>query len=356
MKKTAIITCYKNAGKIEENIKKLKSLGYEIIISVDEPENDILRIIKDYNLKATISEKRRGKVKAINDAIKISTGDFILFLDSDTVVDDPTIIEDEIKRSDVVAVVIEVDGKTIFEKLVNIDYLNMHVIAKLASRFNSCLGVNGACFAVKKSVLEDVGFFREMITEDFDFGLRISGKYKFSVVGRAKTSAPAKLKEWLMQRERWAIGGVEALLKNHHIFANPKLFIPAFFIFFPAFVNFIIEILVNELFGKIISSILFLSPILPSKLALSILMALWSYLILESFLSSFITFLIWAIIVIFLSQKLYHRIDAKLLPIYFFLYSPLWMLLCSYALVRYVYAYIRGETIEVENWVVSKDF
>ncbi|HID42968.1 MAG TPA: glycosyltransferase [Archaeoglobaceae archaeon] len=52
-----------------------------------------MEIIRNYNLRATISEKRRGKWKALNDAISMANGDYILFLDSDTKIVDLSLLK-----------------------------------------------------------------------------------------------------------------------------------------------------------------------------------------------------------------------------------------------------------------------
>jgi len=76
--KSAIIVSYRDPGYIEENVKKLIHNGFEIIIAVDEPNEEIIRIIKEYNLKHTVSNKRRGKWRALNDALALAEGHHIL--------------------------------------------------------------------------------------------------------------------------------------------------------------------------------------------------------------------------------------------------------------------------------------
>jgi len=58
--KSAVLIAYREPGFIEENVKKLMAKGFEIIVATDEPSGEILRIIRKYGLKATISDKRRG--------------------------------------------------------------------------------------------------------------------------------------------------------------------------------------------------------------------------------------------------------------------------------------------------------
>jgi len=70
-----------------------KSIPFEIIV-VDNAssDNSISRIKKDYpHVKLLVNKKNLGFAKANNQAIKITRGDFILFLNPDTVVYDNTI-------------------------------------------------------------------------------------------------------------------------------------------------------------------------------------------------------------------------------------------------------------------------
>jgi len=210
-KKSAIIVSYRDSSYIEENVKKLISDGFEIIIAVDEPNEEILRIIKEYNLKHTVSNKRRGKWRALNDAVALAEGYHILFIDSDTKI----LRLDCNYDFDAVDIVKEIEGSSLLERLVNIEYFNMFLTAKIASRFGTCLSLNGAAFGIKKDVLLNLGGFRKRINEDTDLGVRLGLKgYRFGVRGKATTKAPTTFKSCFSQRERWSLGGAEVVIEH----------------------------------------------------------------------------------------------------------------------------------------------
>lgn len=215
-KLTVILTTHKKLGFIEYNVEKLKRICQsEIIIAADEPEEEILQLIKRYNLKATVSNERRGKWRALNDALKLATCDYILFIDSDTKIEFN--IDELLKcfeKYDAIEIGKEVNASSLIEKLARIDYLNMFITSKLSSKLNSCLGLNGAAFAIKRDIIKKFGF-RARINEDTDLGLRLAiNGYKVGVFGKTITKSPSTFKSWLMQRERWAIAVLKFFLRT----------------------------------------------------------------------------------------------------------------------------------------------
>ncbi len=205
MKKSTVLIAYREPGFIEENVKKLMDRGFEIIIAADEPNDEILRIIREYGLKTTISDKRR-KWRALNDAVAIAEGDYIIFVDSDT-----RIAELEgFEEFDAVEIRKEINASSLIERLANIEYFNMFLTAKIASKLGSCLSLNGAAFGIKKDILLKLGGFRRCINEDTELGVRLGlNGYRVGVYGRAITKSPSSFKDWLVQRERWSLGGAE---------------------------------------------------------------------------------------------------------------------------------------------------
>ena len=185
--KSAVLIAYREPGFIEENVKKLMAKGFEIIVAADEPSGEILRIIRKYGLKATISDKRRGKWGPLNDAVALAEGDYIIFVDSDT-----RIAELEgFEEFDAVEIRKEINASSLIERLANIEYFNMFLTAKIASKLGSCLSLNGVAFGIKKDVLLKLGRFRRCINEDTDLGVRLElNGYRVGVCRRAITKAP----------------------------------------------------------------------------------------------------------------------------------------------------------------------
>jgi len=67
----------------------------------------------------------------------------------------------------------------------------MFLTAKIASKLDSCLSLNGAAFGIKKDVLLKLGGFRRCINKDTDLGVRLElNGYRVGVCRRAITKAP----------------------------------------------------------------------------------------------------------------------------------------------------------------------
>ncbi len=349
--KSAIIVAYRDKGLIEENIEELLRSGYEVVVAADEPSDELIRILNKYDIKATISNKRRGKWRALNDALKIASGEDILFLDSDT-----RIVEIcKLNGKDAVEIRKEVFANSILERLISIDYFVMFLTAKLAERFNSCLSINGSAFLVKRSVIQKIGGFRRRINEDTDLGVRLGlNGFKVGVGGRAITKAPSNLKDWFVQRERWSLGGAEVLIENFwKIARKPRLWIPYLFVFYPAIIGFILSLLLPDslilkLLYLLIPFMVFLSPKL---LSLAMLM-LFEIHTLKNLLVILLSFVIWSVTVTFLAKRFEYRIDCRLLPLYYFIYSPLWTMICITSFFKVLILKLLKKEIKVKRWLI----
>ncbi len=349
--KTVVITSYRDAGYIEENLKRFSKGDFEVVIAVDDPEDKILEIIQGYGVKASISKERRGKWKALNDALKLVSGDQIIFLDSDTIIDDLS----GLNGCDVVEILKEVKGDNTIEKLVNIDFLVMSLGSKIASKFGSCLGINGSAFVIKKSVIEKLGGFRKRINEDTDLGVRVGlNGYRFAVCGRAYTRAPKNFKEWFKQRERWSMGGAEILIENFiPVLLRPKLWIPYLVFFYPAIFGFLVSLLLPESYlFKTLYLILPFIAILSPKLASLAILVLYEVGNIKNILAAFVSFSAWSGLIILFSSKMNYKIDYRLLPVYYFLYSPLWTIICFISFFRVLIYKIIGKEIRIKGWKV----
>ncbi len=349
--RSAIITAYGDEGYVEENVRKLLDMGYEVVLAIDCPNGRLREIVERYPVKATVSERRRGKWRALNDALKLVKGEEILFLDSDTRI----VSFAELDGRDAVEIRKEIEGEGLMERLVNLDYFAMFVTAKIAEKFKSCLSLNGSAFVIKKRVIDVLGGFRRRINEDTDLGARLGlNGFSVGVDGRAITRAPRSLKEWFVQRERWSLGGAEVVLDYFwEIAKRPRLWLPYLFFFYPAFVGFVLSMFLSD--GLILKLLYFLIPLLvfisPKLLSLAMLM-LFEIHTIRNILVIFLSFLLWSVTMIALAKRYDYRIDVKLLPLYYFLYSPLWTMICVVSFFRVLTFRIAGKRIEVRGWKV----
>ncbi len=349
--KTAVIAAYRDAGFIEENAKKLLDAGFEVIVAADEPSKEILDIVERYDLKATLSDNRRGKWLALNDAAELASGDVIMFLDSDTRIRELCAEN----GCDAVELVKEVEGNSLLAKLVNVDYLMLFLISRMAAYFNACVGINGAAFMIKRKVFRDLGGFRRKVNEDTDLGIRLClAGFKYGLRGRAVTKAPESLREWIAQRERWSIGGTEVLLDHFwEVLKRPKLWLPFLILFYPAIVGVIISALLPEsIVVKLAYLLLPAIAVVSSKLASVAILAVFELNLIRNLLVSIASFAAWSGFVAFSSRRFNFKIDYRVLPIYYFVYSPFWTFVCFISFIRVLFGRIMGKKVVPPDWKV----
>jgi len=235
-KKVTIVVSARNE---EENIiaciESLKALKYktellQIIIVNDSSTDNTLNLIKSHthnyqhfriiDLTETSNNKLKGKLNALNEALKIATGEIIMLTDADCVVPADWVNETVKYYTDNVGMVcgytrIE-EGKSLFTKLQTLDWLYLQSLAAYSSGINQTLSCIGNNLSYSKVAYESVGGYeniKKSITEDLALLRAIDNKGKFKILypinsKRTVITKPCKnLKELLRQKKRWFRGG-----------------------------------------------------------------------------------------------------------------------------------------------------
>ena len=189
MKVSIITAVYNNKEMIEKALLSVQSQNYPNIehIVIDGASTDgTLDIINQYSSEISniISEPDKGIYDALNKGIKNATGDIICFLHADDFFADKNVI------SDVVAKFEECKTDSVYG---NLEYVSKNDISNIVRVWNSGSFSlkklhNGwmpphPAFFVKKEVYDKYGFFDDSfrIAADYDFILRVLGKYKISI-------------------------------------------------------------------------------------------------------------------------------------------------------------------------------
>jgi cellulose synthase/poly-beta-1,6-N-acetylglucosamine synthase-like glycosyltransferase len=362
-----IIAVYKKSYLLGQLIKRLVnqlSEKGEIIIIADEPNQETLRILKKYDsdIKYFINKKRKGKVHALNFAAKKAKGNILLFLDADVKIEDDKFVETvvkEIEDASILKVKIKAITNSLLSRLVSIDYYNMYLSQKLASKFNTQFGLNGICLAIKRDVFFKLKGFKKTITEDIDFGLRASIadiNVKHSNNLELYTQSPSTWKGWYIQRKRWAIGGSICILDHlKYILLKPKIWIPILIMAYPSIIYLLISMILPDYFIYKLISLVFslLVFALPVGIISPILFTLsFGIVIAKAAFLAFITFVIWSAIILFSFKKLqWGNIKLYDLPIYYFVYSMMWLLISYLCFIKVCMARIRKKEIKLEDWI-----
>ena len=172
-----------------------------------------------------------GKAVAMNQGLALATGEFIITIDADSVMD-KNMIENILKRftdQQVAAVagnVIIGNRKKPIELLQQLEYLHGFCFKRADSNFNSVHIIGGAAAAYRKSALLDVGGFDdEIITEDVEISTRLlANGYKTRYAANAVvfTEGPSDWESLCSQRLRWKFGRLQTYAKHSTLFFNPS--------------------------------------------------------------------------------------------------------------------------------------
>ncbi|MFT4732309.1 MAG: biofilm PGA synthesis N-glycosyltransferase PgaC [Gammaproteobacteria bacterium] len=225
-------------------LKTLKSVlqtryaNLEVIVINDGSTDNTHQLVSDYidtyhtDSAATTQVKyfelaNGGKAKALNYGLKNATGEIIITIDADSVME-ANAITNIIKRftdNDVAAVagnVIVGNRKRSIELMQQLEYLYGFFFKRADSIFNSVYIIGGAAAAYQKKVLDELGGFDEdIITEDIEMSTRILGagyKTRYAADAVVYTEGPSNFKDLFNQRLRWKFGRLLTFVKHRHLF------------------------------------------------------------------------------------------------------------------------------------------
>lgn len=351
-----IIPVYGETKNLGDVLKALVSeetpeFKKEIIVAVDKPDPGFKEIADTYynNVTFIVSEKRRGKVNALNDAISRASGSILVFLDNDVRVKDRNFLKTIyklMKEYDVAEIKKTSDRKGILGRMVYYDYLTFSVASYLFyEKLRKSAGINGAAFALTRKSIRELGGFKQSVLEDLDIGYRsfFHGlRFRFIHETEVVVDPPSSWQEWLNQRKRWVIG--TALWMKEYFFhlkrsakKHKRLSLLSTVTLFPSglFPIFMLASTLRPL--ESLSLILlyiavgYFGQIFPVAILLSYG---FSFLLLQNFLALNAYFLIFLAYIFYFSRKISYKLNPLWFYVYFFFYAPLWFMLLIAGFIR----------------------
>ena len=235
-KVSILIPAYNEEKTIKKCISSVLNLDYpkeklEVIVINDGSTDRTREIAESFGNKIKlINQKNQGKARAINNGLKISTGEFFACLDADSYVDKNSlkkILKHFDKDTAAVTPLMEVHNpKNILQKTQAIEYMIYIFIKKCMAKINSIFVTPGPFTVYRKKIIESIGGFDEKsIVEDQEIAYRLQ-KHHFKIEqsddGKVYTEAPINLKEFYRQRNRWARGTIQTIYKYKNLIFNPK--------------------------------------------------------------------------------------------------------------------------------------
>ncbi|MEM2459591.1 MAG: glycosyltransferase family 2 protein, partial [Candidatus Bathyarchaeia archaeon] len=213
----------------------------EIVVVDDGSTDGTYRIALQYAKKGKIKLLRRdaasgSKAGALNYGLMFTTGDIIITVDADTILERDaikeavkTLLEEGVSAvsGNVRVLSGEKGGINLLVKLQAYEYL---LALELGRRFNSIIGtlliISGAFGAFWRKYIESLGRYDlDTITEDFDVTVKmrkLNKKLVFSEKAVAWTFVPETLRDWIRQRIRWTRGQAETLWKHRNVLLKQK--------------------------------------------------------------------------------------------------------------------------------------
>jgi len=367
-KVSVVIPSYGEPKLLPRTLKALTEVngdGREIIVVVDEPSKEYLNQLRkfDSKIKLIVNEKRQGKVAAYETALKIAEGDYVIFLDDDVEVKSSNFIQaivEALQEVDIVDVKKVIKRGGFLSRMVYYDYVNMNLANLLFSRFvGKCAAVNGAVFAMRREALEKVGGFKRVICEDLDIGIRayLAGlSFKFLINVEVEVMPPSSWRSWLKQRKRWAVGAGVWLSMHWRslakiLFTKPQAALPAILAIFPSLLTLASSLFMgDDLIRKTLFLVsLYLASILPSLTTLFTLVSYGlAFLPVRALAVSLASFTGYLLIYLYASRKLGHGFYFLDFVVYYFIYSPIWLIILLAGLFRVLVL----KKTEVEDWIV----
>lgn len=264
MQISIMIAVYKEAELLGDIVQKLIQSNYpqrEILVAVDgNVTEDIETALAPYRGKITIvyNRARLGKVDSLNRLCSHATGDAFLFLDNDIKLpEDHDFLNKLIAKLhefDIVEMPKEAITTNFFSRVVSYDFLGAAISSLLAAKlFHKNLFLNGAAFAIRRSVFEELGGLPKVVNEDWELMLNAFGEgksYAFPIELKVKNSVPTSIPEWIEQRKRWALG---ALYWQKQIIEDLKRAIKGLPIIFNISVFMLIPAITSLIFWKFAS-------------------------------------------------------------------------------------------------------
>jgi biofilm PGA synthesis N-glycosyltransferase PgaC len=322
----------------------------EVIVCVDAPTEETRALEPLYPWVSFIwSEERRGKVIALNEAVTESTGEYLLFIDSDVRLTGEGFVgrvAEALRSYELVDIKKLIVRDSPLARLVSYDYLSSSITNHL---FNHLLGrspqFNGACFAVRRDTFDRLGGFRRVICEDLDLAFRAYQShvsFRFADDIAVENVVEASPQAWVRQRRRWGVGLGQWILENlgdllTGSLRNPHAFLAALLVIFPSAPLIAISlVLPNDMFMKLLSVVLILLSSFQIYLVPSVFLVAVFLVVVKSLMAATVSYVGTGLVFMLGARRLGYHFNPLEYTVYFLVYNPVWFIMTLVSLVRVI--------------------
>lgn len=239
-----VVPCFNEENNVVEVISHLFALNYDNyeIIAVNDGSSDstgdILEQLVEQNDKLCVIHhaKNQGKAIALNTAARLSTGEIIIGIDGDALLDADAIswfiqhFQNSAKTGAVTGNPRIRTRSTLLGRLQVGEFSSLVGLIKRAQKtfYGHLFTASGVITAFRKEALQDVEYWSpEMLTEDMDitWKLQLKGwQVDFEPRAKAWILMPETLAGLWNQRLRWAMGGLQIIGKFKSMFKNIRTY------------------------------------------------------------------------------------------------------------------------------------
>jgi len=199
--------------------------------STDSTHETITNFIQQTDLTGVdlkyLNLSNGGKARAMNRGLKQATGELIVTIDADSVMDAQALNALVAQFADpkvggVAGNVVVANRSRPIELMQQMEYLYGFFFKRADSLFNSVYIIGGAAAAYRKTVLDEMGGFdHAIITEDIEMSVRIlkhGYKTRYADDAVVYTEGPSEFKGLCNQRLRWKHGRLLTFIKHRKLF------------------------------------------------------------------------------------------------------------------------------------------
>lgn len=321
----------------------------EIFVVIDEPSRNTLRIVREFRGKASfiINRGRVGKVNALNEAVKRSRGQILLFLDGDVEIprdrDFLRRIIDEMEDTDILDLRKEIVGSSFLSRMMYYEYIGLNIYSWLTLKLiGKSPAINGAAFAIRRDVFNSLNGFRRVISEDLDLATRaFLGNYRFKYAGGVKVYNHAYLswKDWIQQRKRWAIGAILWFKEWYRdllriCIKHPRILAPTLLILLPPLVASTSFLVPDQLTYEVLATLLLLFMARFNYTLPALLLIIPGIRFINEVSALLLSLLATSLLYLTLSRKLKFKFRVYEFIIYSLLYMPLYLAIIAIYLAQ----------------------
>lgn len=233
-----VVPAYNEETSIGGCIQSLLNMdypNYEIVFVDDGSTDKTIEEAQKFEPLGVkvIRQDNQGKANALNNGIRVSEGEILVTVDADTELHPESLTKIASRfankqRLGAVAGNVKVASNPgILNALQATEYTTgINLIRKAQSTLGCVMVVPGPVAALRRDVVEQVGFFSDdTFAEDFDITMKIiKNGYRVEYEDRAiaYTNAPKNVEDLMKQRRRWHRGVIQVLEKHRDMYLSRK--------------------------------------------------------------------------------------------------------------------------------------